>query len=160
MSYNNNDTIRTALTGGVFQEAANINVLTLQLKQDFTLGPVNWENIITYQNASMKSVLPLPTLNIFSNLYLKFKIARVLSVELGGCLTYFTAYEAPDYLPQISQFAVQQNGNSTVRMKRARFFVAFNHVNASSGSKNYFLAPHYPTNTRIMRVGVSWNFYN
>ena len=174
MSYNNNDTIRTALTGGVFQEAANINVLTLQLKQDFTLGPVNWENIITYQNASMKSVLPLPTLNIFSNLYLKFKIARVLSVELGGCLTYFTAYEAPDYLPQISQFAVQQNGNSTVRignypfidvyanmhLKRARFFVAFNHVNASSGSKNYFLAPHYPTNTRIMRVGVSWNFYN
>ena len=38
MSYNNNDTVRTALTGGVFQEAANINVLTLQLKQDFTLG--------------------------------------------------------------------------------------------------------------------------
>ena len=174
MSYNNNDTVRTALTGGVFQEAANINVLTLQLKQDFTLGPLNWENIITYQNSSMKSVLPLPTLNIFSNLYLKFKIARVLSVELGSCLTYFTAYEAPDYLPQISQFAVQKNGNSKVEignypfvdvyanmhLKRARFFVAFNHVNASSGTKNYFLAPHYPTNSRILRVGVSWNFYN
>jgi hypothetical protein len=47
-----------------------------------------------------------------------------------------------------------------MHLKRARFFVAFNHVNASSGTKNYFLAPHYPTNSRILRVGVSWNFYN
>jgi len=174
MSYEYNEKGRTALTGGIFQEATNINVLTLQLKQDFTLGPLNWENVVTYQNASMKSVLPLPTLNLFSNLYLKFKIARVLSVELGGCMTYFTAYEAPDYLPQIGQFAVQTNGNSTVRignypfvdvyanmhLKRARFFIAMNHVNASSGSKDYFLTPHYPTNTRVLRVGVSWNFYN
>jgi hypothetical protein len=89
-------------------------------------------------------------------------------------MTYFTAYEAPDYLPQISQFAIQSNGASTVRigqypfvdvyanmhLKRARFFVTMNHVNASSGSKDYFLAPHYPTNSRILRVGVSWNFYN
>ena len=174
MSYEYNEKGRTSLTGGIFQEATNINVLTLQLKQDFTLGPLNWDNVVTYQNASMKSVLPLPTLNLFSNLYLKFKIARVLSVELGGCMTYFTAYEAPDYLPQIGQFAVQTNGNSTVRignypfvdvyanmhLKRARFFIAMNHVNASSGSKDYFLTPHYPTNTRVLRVGVSWNFYN
>lgn len=174
MSYEYNEKGRTSLTGGIFQEATNINVLTLQLKQDFTLGPLNWDNVVTYQNASMKSVLPLPTLNLFSNLYLKFRIARVLSVELGGCMTYFTAYEAPDYLPQIGQFAVQTNGNSTVRignypfvdvyanmhLKRARFFIAMNHVNASSGSKDYFLTPHYPTNTRVLRVGVSWNFYN
>jgi hypothetical protein len=174
MSYDYSESGRTALTGGVYQEATNINVLTLQVKQDFTLGPLNWDNIVTYQNASMKSVLPLPTLNLFSNLYLKFKIAKVLTVELGGSLTYFTAYEAPDYLPQISQFAIQSNGASSVRiggypfcdvyanmhLKRARFFIAMNHVNASSGSKDYFLTPHYPTNSRIMRVGVSWNFYN
>ena len=174
MSYNNNDTTRMALTGRVNQEASNINVLTLQLKQDFILGPLNWENIITYQNVSQKSVLPLPTLNIFTNLFLKFKIAKVLSVELGGCMTYFTKYEAPDYLPQLSQFAVQENGASKVEiggypfidvyanmhLKRARFFIAMNHINAKSGTKDYFLAPHYPTNTRILRFGVSWNFYN
>jgi hypothetical protein len=174
MSYNFNKNGRTALTGDIYQEAANINVFTLQLKQDFTLGPLNWNNIVTYQNASMKSVLPLPTLNLFSNLYLKFKIARVLSVELGGCLTYFTDYEAPDYLPQIGQFAVQMNSDSKVKignypfvdiyanmhLKRTRFFISMSHVNASSGTKSYFLTPHYPTNTRVLRLGVSWNFYN
>ena len=174
MSYDYNEKGRTALTAGVYQEATNINVLSLQVKQDFTLGPLNWDNIVTYQNASIKSVLPLPTLNLFSNLYLKFKIAKVLTVELGGCLTYFTAYEAPDYLPQISQFAIQKNANSKVEignypfvdvyanmhLKRARFFIAMSHVNATSGTKAYFLTPHYPTNTRVLRLGVSWNFYN
>ena len=174
MSYDYNEKGRTALTAGVYQEATNINVLSLQVKQDFTLGPLNWDNIVTYQNASIKSVLPLPTLNLFSNLYLKFKIAKVLTVELGSCLTYFTAYEAPDYLPQISQFAIQKNANSKVEignypfvdvyanmhLKRARFFIAMSHVNATSGTKAYFLTPHYPTNTRVLRLGVSWNFYN
>ena len=174
MSYNNNDTVRTALTGGVFQEAANINVLTLQLKQDFTLGPLNWENIITYQNSSMKSVLPLPTLNIFSNLYLKFKIAKVLGVELGADAIWFSKYYAPDYCPAISQFAVQKNANSRVELggypfidvyanmvlKKVRFFVMMSHVNSESGNRMQFLAPHYPVNNSVIHFGVSWVFYN
>ena len=165
---------RKQLTAGVYQSAGNINVLTAQLRPNLQWGIVNWENIVTYQNSSNTDVLPLPTLNIWSNLFLKFKIARVLSVELGGCATYFTKYYAPDYVPQLSQFAVQQNAASRVELggypwvdvyanmhlKRARFFIAYSHVNGGSGSKNYFLTPHYPTNGRIMHVGVSWNFYN
>ena len=174
MSYNTTSTGREQLTGGVFQESGNINVLTAQLKQDFTLGVLNWENVITYQNSSNKDVLPLPDLNVFTNLYLKFRIAKVLLVELGGCATYFTKYYAPDYLPQIGQFAIQKNEESkkeiggypfvdvyaNFHLKRTRFFIAMSHVNAGSGSKEYFLAPHYPTNTRVLRFGVSWNFYN
>jgi len=174
MSYTYSTTGRTGLTANICQEATNINVLTLQWKQDFKLGPINWENMVTYQNSSMASVLPLPALNLFTNLYLKFRIARVLDVELGGNLTYFTKYTAPDYVPQLSQFAIQQESSAQVEiggypfidvyanmhLKRARFFVAMSHVNAGSGSKMYFLAPHYPTNMRILRLGVSWNFYN
>ncbi len=174
MSYTASNTGRTALTGGIYQESSNINVLTLQLKQDFTLGPLNWENVVTYQNSSMPGVLPLPSLNLFTNLYLKFRVARVLLIELGGSMTYFTKYNASDYLPQISQFAIQKNSDARVQiggypfidvyanmhLKRARFFLSMTHVNAGSGSKMYFLTPHYPTNTRVLHFGVSWNFYN
>lgn len=174
MQYGYNENGRTGLTGGVYQESKNINVLTLQVMQNFRLGPLNWENIVTYQNSSLPSVLPLPALNLFSNMYLHFKIAKVLTVELGGCMTYFTKYEAPDFLPQINNFAIQQNNDSKVELggypffdvyanmhlKRTRFFVSMSHVNAGSGSKMYFLTPHYPTNTRVLRMGVSWNFYN
>ena len=174
MSYSATTAGRTALTAGMYQESTNINVLTLQLRQLLQWGILNWENVATYQNSSMPSVLPLPDLNLFTNLFIKFRIARVLAVELGGAMTYFTRYEAPDYLPQLSQFAIQKNADSRVtiggypfidvyanmHLKRARFFVAMSHVNAGSGSKRYFLTPHYPTNTRVFRMGVSWNFYN
>ena len=165
---------RTGLTGGVYQESGNINVLTAQLMQNLRWGVLNWENVITYQNSSNSDVLPLPALNLFSNLYLKFKIARVLSVELGGCVTFFTKYEGPDYLPQLGQFAIQQNTDcreeiggypfvdvyANMHLKRVRFFLAYSHVNAGSGTRNQFLAPHYPTNSALLRFGVSWNFFN
>jgi hypothetical protein len=165
---------RTGLTGGIFQESGNINVLTAQLMQNFRLGPLNWENVVTYQNSSNKEVLPLPSLNVFSNLYLKFCISRVLNVELGGCVTYFTKYDAPDFLPMLNQFAVQQNADSRVelggypfvdvyanmQLKRARFFIAMSHINAGSGTKMQFLTPHYPMNNRTFRLGVSWTFIN
>jgi hypothetical protein len=35
---------------------------------------------LTYQNSSNKDVLPLPDFNIFTNLFLKFKVAKVLLV--------------------------------------------------------------------------------
>ncbi len=174
MSYTTTSEGRTGLTAGVYQESTHINVLTLQLLQNLRWGIFNWENVLTYQNSSMPSALPLPALNLFSNLYLKFKLARVLNIELGGSLTWFTKYEAPDYLPQLSVFAIQKNADSRVtlgnypfidvyanmHLKRARFFVSMTHVNAGSGSKMYFLTPHYPTNTRVFHMGISWNFYN
>jgi len=175
MNYGLGDDLhRQELTGGVYQESGNINVLTAQLMQNFRLGPLNWENVVTYQNSSNKDVLPLPSLNLFSNLFLKFKIARVLGVELGACLTYFTKYYAPDFLPQLNQFAIQQNEDSRVELggypfvdvyanmclKRTRFFVSYSHVNAGSGTRNMFLTPHYPVNNSILRFGVSWNFIN
>ena len=165
---------RENLTAGVYQESGNINILTAQLHQNFRLGPINWENVITYQNSSNKTVLPLPTWNFFTNLYLKFKVAKVLGVELGADATYFTKYYAPDYCPMLTQFAVQKNENSRVEMggypfvdvyanmvlKGVRFFIMMSHINSGSGNRMSFLAPHYPTNSDVLHLGVSWNFFN
>jgi hypothetical protein len=165
---------RKNVSASVHQEGGNINLLTAQLYQDFRLGPLNWENIITYQNSSNTDVLPLPALNIFSNLYLKFKIARVLDVELGGNVTYFTKYEAPDFCPMINQFAIQQNTESRVelgefpfvdvyanlKLKGVRFFVMMSNVLYSSANRKYFTTPHYPMNGSVMHMGVSWPFFN
>jgi hypothetical protein len=130
--------------------------------------------VITYQNSSNKDVLPLPTWNIFTNLYLKFKIAKVLGVELGADATFFSKYYAPDFCPGINQFAIQQNEASKIELggypfldvyanmvlKGVRFFVMMTHVNNGSGNHMKFLAPHYPTNGNVLHLGVSWNFFN
>ena len=165
---------RKNMTASVYQEGGNINLLTAQLFQNFRLGILNWENIITYQNSSNKDVLPLPALNIFSNLYLKFKIARVLDVELGGNVTYFTKYEAPDFCPALNQFAVQKNAASreeigefpfvdvyaNMKLKGVRFFVMMSNVLYNSANRRYFTTPHYPMNGQVLHMGVSWPFFN
>ena len=174
MSYDRTTNSLTNMNVEVMQCGSNINLITAQLMQDFRLGPLNWENVVTWQNCSQNDVLPVPSINIFTNLYLKFKIAGVLACELGADATFFTKYYAPDYSPQLSQFAVQQTADSRVELggypfvdiyanmhlKHTRFFIMFSHFNAGSGSRMQFLAPHYATNNSIMRFGLSWNFFN
>lgn len=163
---------RTGNTVVVNQYSGNMSLFTIQLSQDFTFGPLNWENRVTYQKSSNTDILPVPDLNIYTNLYLKFKIAHVLSVDLGADLRYFTKYKALDYCSALGQFTVQDNGENNIEvgnypyinvyanmhLKHTRFFIMMSHVNASSG--DYFLTPHYPMNGRILRFGVSWNFFN
>jgi hypothetical protein len=165
---------RKGMIAGVYQESGNINILTAQLHQNFRLGPLNWENVVTYQNSSNKDVLPLPDFNIFSNLYFKFKVAGVLGVELGADATYFTKYYAPDFCPLINQYAVQMNEKSRVQLgeypfvdvyanmvlKGCRFFFVMTNVLNGSGNHMKFLTPHYPTNGMVLHMGVSWPFFN
>lgn len=145
----------------VNQNSGAIHLLTASLSQDFTFGPLNWESVITYQNSSNKTVLPVPTLNLYSNVYLRFKIAHVLRCDFGADVRYFTKYYAPDYVPSLGQYAVQTNTNTTgsdsrveignypvvnvyanFHLKHTRFFIMMSHLNAGTGKKNYFYTPH------------------
>lgn len=166
--------LRTGVMVTPMQESGGINLLTAQLEQNFRLGILNWENLFTYQHSSKESVLPVPAYNAYTNLYIKFKVVKVLNVDLGADMRYFTSYEAPDYSPYMGQYTVQGNGENNVKIgnypivnvyanvhiKHTRFFVMMSHINAGQGDKNYFFAPHYPMNERVFRIGVSWNFFN
>ena len=158
----------------VRQQSDNMTVLTAQLDQRFRLGPLNWESVVTWQKSSDDDVLPLPALNVYSNLFLKFNVAHVLTIDLGADVRYFTKYYAHDYCPALGQFTVQENRDNRIELgnypivnvyanmdiKHTRFFVMMSHVNAGKGKRNYFFTPHYPLNENIIRFGVSWNFFN
>lgn len=174
MGYNVTDDFgRTGNTLSVVQKSGAISLLTLELQQKLKLGPLHWDNVITYQKSSDDVALPVPDLNIYTNLFLRFKIARVLKCDFGADARFFTKYYAPDYSPALGQYAVQTGENRTevgnypivnvyanFHLQRTRFFVMMSHINAGQGKPDYFLAPHYPLNQRIFRFGVSWNFYN
>ncbi|MCQ2255100.1 MAG: putative porin [Bacteroidaceae bacterium] len=154
------------------RQSGNISLLTAQLMQDFKIGPVNLETVLTYQNSSDQAAVAVPEFNAYANLYLKFRIAKVLDTELGADARYFTSYVAPDYNPTLGLYCSQENGDNNIKvgnypiinvyanfhLKHARFFVMMSHVNQTAG--NYFLAPHYPQNSSLIRFGVSWNFFN
>lgn len=160
------------------QQNDAISIFTMQLAQDFSfkLSPhtsLNWESVATLQKSSNQDVIPLPSFNIYSNLYLRFRIARVLKCDFGFDMRYFTKYYAPDYSPALGLYAVQEgdyrtevggypivNVYANFHLKQTRFFVMMSHLNEGSGNSNYFFTPHYPLNQRILRFGLSWNFNN
>jgi hypothetical protein len=156
------------------QYSDNLQVLTAQLTQNFKLGILHLDNKVTYQKSSNNDVLPLPELSTYHNLYLLTKIAKkVLTVQLGAEATYFTKYFAPAYTPALQQFHLQAadkqveiggypvvNAYCNLHLKRTRIFVMMYHVNAGMGKRNYFTVPHYPLNPRLLKIGVSWNFYD
>lgn len=166
VSYKNDMAVR--------QHSGSIQVFSATLKQDFKLGVLHLDNEVTYQKTSDADILPLPELVLYHNLYLKFALAKkVLKIELGADLRYFTQYYAPDYAPAIGQFYLQNhetryklgaypmlNGYLNLHLKRTRIFVQMYNILQRGGDKSYFYAPHYPLNPRILKVGLSWNFFD
>lgn len=148
-----------------------VNVLSATLEQKLHFGIFNWDNSVTYQTTSKEEVLALPKLAVYSNLYLKFAVAKVLKVQFGVDCNYYTKYYAPNYNPANMTFYNQRdmkcgdfafmNAYLNCRMKQARFFVMYSHVNDGLfGGKNYFSIPHYPLNPGRFQMGVSVNFVN
>ena len=167
------DFSRTGNTVEIKQAGSSVSLITLSLSQNFKLGPLRWENVLTYQKSTDNDILPVPDFNVYSNLYLRFKIARVLRCDFGADGRFYTKYFAPDYSPALGQYAVQTGDNriktggypiinvyANFHLKHTRFFAMMSHINAGSGNREYFIAPHYPLNGRVFRFGLSWNFFN
>ena len=153
------------------QESGSIQVLSLSLKQGLHFKAFNWENSITYQTSSKESVLSLPKLAVYSNLYFKFAIAKVLHVNLGVDCNYYTSYYAPAYQPATMAFYNQRekklgnypfmNAYADFKLKKTRFYVMYSHFNRGLfGGSNYFAALHYPMNPSRFQLGLSVDFAN
>lgn len=153
------------------QHGGSVQVLSVQLQQDFRFRALNWRNTLIYQTSSEESVISIPKIAIYSNLYLLFKVAKVLDVQFGVDVDYYTKYYAPAYQPSTMAFCNQSeikcgnypymNAYVNMRLSRARFYVLFSHVNQGMiGGNDYFSMPHYPLNPRRFLMGVSVNFNN
>ena len=165
-SYKNNAIVK--------QEGSNIQILTAMWQQKLKAGIFHLDTEVVYQKSSNENILPLPELSAYANLYLKSALVKdVFNVELGADARYFTKYYAPDYSPVMGQFYLQNpnekieiggypmiNVYANLQCKRTRIFVMMYHINQGSGDSNYFLAPHYPINPKMLKIGISWNFFD
>ena len=165
-SYKNNAIVK--------QDGSNIQILTAMWQQKLKAGIFHLDTEVVYQKSSNENILPLPELSAYANLYLKSALVKdVFNVELGADARYFTKYYAPDYSPVMGQFYLQNpnekieiggypmiNVYANLQWKRTRIFVMMYHINQGSGDSNYFLAPHYPINPKMLKIGISWNFFD
>ncbi|MGL5937353.1 MAG: putative porin [Phocaeicola sp.] len=158
----------------VQQHTGNIQVFSALWQQKVNVWLFHLETELAYQKSSDQTILPLPELSAYANLFLRAKLSKkVLTVELGADVRYFSKYYAPDYLPSMGQFYLQNpndlvqiggypivNVYANLHLKRTRFFLMMSHVNANTGNRAAFLAPHYAINPALFKIGLSWNFFD
>ncbi|MBE6302163.1 MAG: hypothetical protein E7085_10010 [Parabacteroides distasonis] len=152
------------------QKSGNLQVINARIKQDFMYRAFGWENEVAYQLSSDKSALPLPQISLYTNMYVHFKIAKVLTVQLGANMYYNTAYYAPYYEPATQQFQTQDkvkvgnypliNAYANFHLKQARFFVMGYNLSSKFVDPNYFSLPHYPLDPFVLKMGVAVTFNN
>jgi hypothetical protein len=158
-------------TGYPRQFGGNIRVFAASLTQNIRLGALHWDNQAAYQYSSDSEILPLPKLCVYSNLYLHFVYAKVLTVQMGLNAHYFTKYYSPVYEPATQQFRLQKelqvgdyplvNGYLNCHLKQTRFFVEYYNLGSMMFKPpSYFSMPHYPVNPPVLKLGVAINFIN
>ena len=120
------------------QEGGSVQVFSASLSQNFRLGILHWNNRLTYQTSSNESVLPLPKLAVYSDLFLSFTVSKVLKINLGVDCNYYTNYYAPAYQPSTMSFYNQtekklgnypfMNAYAHMKVSKTRFFVLYSHL--------------------------------
>ncbi len=152
------------------QSSGSVQVVHATARQTFHFGPVVWENRVTYQTSTDQAVIPMPKLVVYSNLSFNFRVAKVLSVQLGVDCDYYTKYKSIDYQPATMGFYNQNQiecGNyplmnvfANMKLSKVRFYVMLSHVNQGLTGYDYFSMPHYPINPRMFQMGLSVDFKN
>ncbi|MBE6318027.1 MAG: hypothetical protein E7081_03545 [Bacteroidales bacterium] len=152
------------------QHDGNVQVFSASLQQSLKLGILNWDNKLTYQTTSNEQVIPIPSFAIYSNLYLLFKVAKVLDVQCGIDCDYYTKYKSVAYQPATMSFYNQNeieignypfmNAYINMKLSKTRFYVLFSHINQGWFDNNYFSMPHYPLNPRKFQIGISVDLAN
>ena len=152
------------------QHSGSVQVFSATLNQHLGYKAINWDNDLIYQTSTETSVIPLPKFAIYSNLYLGFKVARVLDVQFGVDCTYYTKYKSVNYQPATMTFHNQDeiecggfpymNVYANMKLSKVRFYVMMSHINQGLTDDNYFSMPHYPLNPRRFLLGLTIDFAN
>ncbi len=154
----------------IAQETSDIQVISFRLDQDFKAGIFHWDNQVVFQKSTNDVAIPLPTLSVYTNVYITSKIAKVLTFQLGVDAHYHTSYYMPGYEPLTMQFYNQNEmklGNfpivtayANLHLKYTRFFLMMYNIAEGMGNSQSFLLYRYAANPRILKLGISWQFNN
>ncbi len=147
-----------------------VNILQLELLQDFHIRKLHIENYLAFQK-STNDAIQLPAIYGKHSIYLEGKIFRkgAMLARLGCDFRYTTAYKADAYNPLINQFYTQTDTQIpfypaldayvSARVLKLHAFIKMENITSSFYKKNIFLSvPNYPLYGTYLRVGFYRRF--
>jgi hypothetical protein len=162
------------------QASEPVSVTGVYLREDLPIrlgtSRINLNHRVMLQWSTDQKVVPLPLASAYLSYSFEFTVARfegqdVLRLQVGVDGRYNTRYYAPGYNPGTAQFYNQREKQLgdyiwldafvNAKWKRMRIFVKMAHLSDDMlGSRNFFSVLHYPMNRRVLKFGLSWNFYD
>lgn len=155
------------------QSSTAVNVFRAELVQNFRIWNfLHQDNQVYYQTVGGNaSALPLPEIVSRNSLYFEFDLfKKVLKCLVGAEMNYFSSYYSPSYDPATARFynaREREIGNyplidvfANFELRNARIFVKYEHLNEGLSGYNYFAAPNFALPDRVLRIGVTWRFFN
>ncbi len=162
------------------QSPEPVSVTGVYLREDLPIrlgtSRINLNHRVMLQWSTDQKVVPLPLASAYLSYSFEFTVARyegkdVLRLQIGLDGRYNTRYYAPGYNPGTAQFYNQREKELgdyiwldafvNAKWKRMRILVKMAHLSDDLfNSRNFFSVLHYPMNRRILKLGLSWNFYD
>jgi hypothetical protein len=152
------------------QSASDISLLKVSFGKTLSWRRWHFDNFIVYQKTNNTDVLRTPQVYNYSSLYYKILLFNVLNSNLGIDVRYNTEYLAPSYATGLGQFYNGANVTfssypiATVFFKatlqHTNIFVMYDYANQGLFSNGFYTVNRYPQMDHLLKVGVSWSFYN
>lgn len=152
------------------QETGDINMLKLSLGKRFTYKTYHLDAYVVYQKTDSKNTLRTPEVYTFNSIYKEQTFFKRLKTQIGFDIRYNTPFVASSYSPAASQFYNGDNitfGSKPVvdvwvkaGLRRANLFLKYDYVNQGLFSNGFYTVNRYPMPDRLLKFGVSWNFYD
>ena len=153
------------------QYYGSIPVLSARLKKEFTVGKWHWntDDIVQYVPDSLPLRVPLFVLEN-SVFYQNYLFHHALLLRVGVDVYFNTSYYGYAYSPITGQYYVENQeklGNYpyidpfvSFRIKTFRMFLRLENGGSKLVGTNYVYALNYPMPDRVLRFGISWDFWN
>jgi hypothetical protein len=159
------------------QSSKVINLIQVSASKKIKLTKkINWYADVVLQQTDGSAPVKVPLLFTRHRLAAEGTFYKNLNLSTGLEFRYYTPYNGYNYSPVMGQFVPQD----TVKLKNLPDISAFFHfriksftayirtenlntvsfVNGFGFINNNFAAPHYVTQSLIIRFGVQWNFVN
>jgi hypothetical protein len=148
-----------------------INLLKVSVGKNLAWRRWHFDNFVVYQKSDYQNTLRTPSVYTFSSFYYSKLLFAVLNSNFGVNVRYNTPYVAPSYAVGLGQF-YNNTPNLTfssypvasvffkATLIRTNIFVQYDYANQGLFSKGYYMVNRYPGPNRLLKIGVSWSFYN
>ncbi|MBK7173421.1 MAG: hypothetical protein IPH84_09315 [Bacteroidales bacterium] len=148
-----------------------ISIYRADAAKIFRLSHWIFDAHVTLQQTSRDSIVSLPSVVADASIsYSRLLFKKVLLAEIGLQGLYYSAYHADKYMPAVRMFYKQNtevfgdypyiDAFINLKVKRARIFLKYQHMNAGWFGYSYIMTPHYPGADAAFKAGVTWVFYD